>query len=226
MESQQAQLLAALGREIRDQRVLEAIGRVPRHLFVPPEYRYLAYEDMPLPIGAGQTISQPFIVALMTQALELAGTETVLEIGTGSGYQAAILAEIAQRVVTIERVPDLADSARARLVELGYANVEVQLASAASLGWPSEAPYDAIVVTAAAPQVPPSLLAQLREGGRMVVPVGSRWEQELLQVRKEPQGVWTRRITYCRFVPLLGPDGWPQAQGSGARSLPGDADRG
>jgi len=163
-------------RNIRDRRVLAAMGAVPRHRFVPEEHRHLAYSDGPLPIGGGQTISQPYIVALMTQLLLLDGKETVLEIGTGSGYQAAVLAYLAQQVHTIERQSGLAERARAALTNLGIMNVAVHLGDG-SLGLPEHAPYQAILVTAAAPEVPRLLLEQLAEGGRLVLPVGGRLGQ-------------------------------------------------
>jgi protein-L-isoaspartate(D-aspartate) O-methyltransferase len=205
-------LLAEIGATVRDERVLAAMARVPRERFVPPDLVPYAYENRPLPIGYGQTISQPLIVAIMTEALRLEGTEKVLEVGTGSGYQAAILAELAREVVTVERLPELARRAARTLAELGYANVRVYVAGEA-LGWPQEAPYDAIVVTAAAPRVPPSLLEQLGEGGRMVIPVGGRDLQELVLVEKGPRGVRRRNLGPCGFVPLIGPEAWPPGHG-------------
>ena len=187
--------------------MLNAIRRVRRELFVPPAERLRAYEDRPLPIGEGQTISQPFIVALMTQALNLSGTEKVLELGAGSGYQAAILAELAREVITVERIKSLADHARKTLENLGYANVKVYLAEE-TLGWPAGAPYEAIMVTAGAPQIPPNLLDQLTIGGRMVIPVGSMWDQDLLLVLKKKKGFTTNSLTPCRFVPLIGEGAW------------------
>ena len=160
------------------------MSRIPRERFVPPESQHLAYEDSPLPIGLEQTISQPFIIALMTQALELNGSEKVLEVGTGSGYQTAILAELVQLVITVERLPPLAEPAKKVLDSLGYTNIEVHLAGD-TLGWPAEAPYDAIMVTAGAPKVPPDLLGQLVIGGRMVIPIGSRYVQELCKITKQ-----------------------------------------
>ncbi|MBM3149829.1 MAG: protein-L-isoaspartate(D-aspartate) O-methyltransferase, partial [Chloroflexi bacterium] len=195
--------------EISDKRVLQAMARVPRELFVLPDYYHSAYEDIPLSIGFGQTISQPFIVALMTQALKIRGNEKVLEVGTGSGYQTAILAELARWVVSVERIPQLAESARAVLEKLGYNNVEIHLAGT-TLGWPSEAPYNAILVTAASPRVPDSLLRQLAIGGRLVVPVGSRWEQELYRVTKRKGGNSVDRLGGCRFVPLIGDEAWEE----------------
>jgi len=207
LEKDRERLIEHLRHEISDERVLDAVARVRRELFVPRSSRHLAYEDRPLPIGEGQTISQPFIVALMTQSLELVGTEKVLELGTGSGYQAAILAELAREVITVERLPKLALSARRTLNNLGYTNVKVHLAKR-TLGWRAEAPYDAIVVTAAAPRIPKELMDQLVVGGRLVVPVGSRWEQDLLQVIKRKEGTTIKNLTPCRFVPLIGEEAW------------------
>jgi protein-L-isoaspartate(D-aspartate) O-methyltransferase len=166
-------LLRRIALEVRDERVLDAMGRVPREQFVAPHLRAAAYGDFPLEIGYGQTISQPLIVAMMTAALMLDGSERVLEVGTGSGYQAAVLSLLAERVVSVERVVELADSAAERLHRLGYANVEVHAVDDV-LGWPEGAPYDAIIVTAASPEVPRVLLEQLHEGGRLVIPVGGR----------------------------------------------------
>ena len=207
LEREREKLIEHLREEISDERVLNVMARVPRELFVPSSSRQLAYEDRPLPIGEGQTISQPFIIALMTQALELLGSEKVLELGTGSGYQAAILAEIARQVITVERLPSLANTARRTLNKLGYINVQVHLAQR-TLGWRAEAPYDAIMVTAAAPKIPQELLDQLAVGGRLVIPVGSRWEQELLQVTKQKEGFTVKNLTPCRFVPLIGEEAW------------------
>jgi len=205
-------LLAELAATVRDQRVLAAMARVPRERFVPPELLPYAYENRPLPIGFGQTISQPLIVAIMTEALALTGSEKVLEVGTGSGYQAAVLAELAREVVTVERIPELAQRAAQVLAELGYSNVRVQV-SGAELGWPQEGHYDAIIVTASAPRLPRSLLAQLAEGGRMVIPVGGRDLQELLLVEKGRQGTRQRSLGPCGFVPLIGPEAWPAERG-------------
>lgn len=207
LEAARARLIDCLSQEIRDKRVLAVMSRVPRELFVPSDYRYAAYEDMPLSIGYGQTISQPFIVALMTQALELKGSEKVLELGTGSGYQTAILAGLAKWVVSIERVPQLAESARQIVEKLGYTNVDIHTAVEA-LGWPDGAPYEAIIVTAGAPRVPDALLEQLTLGGRLVIPVGSRWEQDLLRVTRKKKGNVVEDLGGCRFVPLIGKDAW------------------
>jgi protein-L-isoaspartate(D-aspartate) O-methyltransferase len=202
-----AKLIEQLGTEIKNKRVLAAMSTIPRELFVPTESRHLAYEDKPLPIGYGQTISQPFIIALMTEALELEGTEKVLEIGTGSGYQAAILARLARRVITTERVKPLAEIAQKLLEEMGYSNIEVHLAED-TLGWRQKAPYDAIMVTAAAPKVPPELIAQLAIGGRLVIPVGSRYVQELCKIRRGRQKNKIDSLGGCRFVSLIGKGAW------------------
>ena len=196
-------------RGVRSAPVLAAMGRVPREVFVPDHLRHLAYVDGPLPIECGQTISQPYIVALMTEALELRGTETVLEIGTGSGYAAAVLACVAAQVHTVERVDALADAAALRLAELGHANVQIHCGDG-TLGWPAHAPYGAIVVTAGGPQVPPALQAQLAIGARLVIPVGRDHEcQELLRVtRRSDQEFDTECLTMVSFVPLLGAQGW------------------
>jgi protein-L-isoaspartate(D-aspartate) O-methyltransferase len=196
--------------EIQDERVLAAFAKVPRERFVEPELQPYAYDDRALPIAHGQTISQPLMVAIMTQALKLTGDEKVLEIGTGSGYQAAILSLLAREVLTVERIPELTETARARLLALGYHNVRVEQAHEA-LGWPEGAPYDAIIVTAGAPSVPQSLVDQLAEGGRLVAPVGDRRLQQLVRVTKAPHGVTLERLGECRFVPLIGgKEGWPE----------------
>jgi protein-L-isoaspartate(D-aspartate) O-methyltransferase len=202
-----SRLIDSLGLEISDKRVLEVMSRVPREEFVPGKYRSEAYEDRPLPIGLEQTISQPYIIALMTQALGLTGNEKVLELGTGSGYQTAILAKLARTVVTVERLEGLATVARQVLDRLGYTNIEFHLAGE-TLGWEAGAPYDAIMVTAGAPAIPPELLAQLGAGGRMVIPVGSRYIQELCLVTRGPRGVRTRNLGGCRFVSLIGKNAW------------------
>lgn len=209
LKKDRERLIQHLRHEIDDEKVLDAMARVPRENFVPSLSRQFAYDDRPLPIGEDQTISQPFIVALMTQALVLSGTEKVLELGTGCGYQAAILAELARQVITVERMHKLARKARQTLKSLGYTNIEVNIATK-ELGWPEEAPYDAIVVTAAAPRIPQGLLDQLAIGGRLVIPVGSRWEQELLQVIMKKEGMTVKNLTHCRFVPLIGEDAWSE----------------
>jgi len=202
-------LLADLAAEVKDPRVVDAIARVPREAFVPPELRQSAYENMPLPIGYGQTISQPLIVALMTEALLLdGGSEKVLEIGTGSGYQTAVLSLLAAHVVSVERIPPLAERAKELLGELGYGNVEIHVGGEV-LGWAPSAPYDAIIVTAASPEVPRELLEQLGQGGRLVIPVGSRDLQELVRIVKTPEGALRHNLGPCRFVPLLGRGAWP-----------------
>jgi protein-L-isoaspartate(D-aspartate) O-methyltransferase len=207
LERTKANLLKYLNREIADKRVIEAMRRVPREAFVPPEQYHVAYDDRPLSIGFGQTISQPFIVAMMLQALEIKGHEQVLELGTGSGYEAAILAELAQKVVTVEYIPELAESARQVLNQLGYTNIEVHVAGK-TLGWPEGAPYDAIIVSAGAPTVPEVLLGQLAWNGRLVIPVGSRWQQDLLKVTKLRKGNRIENLGGCYFVPLVGEGAW------------------
>lgn len=196
-------------RGLTNPRLLDAFRRVPRHLFVPPEARPSAYRDGPLPIGDGQTISQPYIVALMTQLLQLDGTQRVLEIGAGSGYQAAILGQLARSVHTVERLPALAQRATARLQELGYANIFVHIADG-STGWPEAAPYDGILVTAAAPRVPDALLQQLAPSGRLVLPVGGRSGQELQVWERTPGGLQMQNNIPVAFVPLRGKEGWSE----------------
>jgi len=207
LERARENLLKYLDHEIADKRVVEAMRRVPRDAFVPPEQHQVAYDDRPLGIGFGQTISQPFIVALMVQALDLKQSEQVLELGTGSGYEAAILAELAQKVVTVEHIPDLAESAKQVLDKLGYSNIEIHVAGK-TLGWPEGAPYDAIIVSAGAPSVPKVLLEQLAWGGRLVIPAGSRWQQDLLKVTKLKKGNRIENLGGCYFVPLIGEGAW------------------
>jgi protein-L-isoaspartate(D-aspartate) O-methyltransferase len=204
-------LIASLRPEIGDERVLRAMDRVPREEFVPPDLRRLAYDDRPLPIGHGQTISQPMMVAIMTEVLYLKGGEKVLEVGTGSGYQTAILAELVDRVISVERVPQLADEAAERLKRLGYTNVTVHIAGDV-LGRPDDAPYDAILVTAGAPRVPRPLTDQLAPGGRLVIPVGQRTVQQLVSVTREGDALRVRRHGQCRFVPLIGEGAWPEIE--------------
>ena len=196
---------AALGGEPLDPAVLDVMKDVPRHEFVPEEVQAEAYEDRPLPIGYGQTISQPFIVALMTDLLDLEDGDKVLEIGTGSGYQAAVLSPLADEVYSIEIVPELGASAADALERVGYANVETRVADG-YYGWPEEAPFDAIVVTAAASSIPPPLIDQLKPGGRMVIPVGAAFfNQQLMLVEKTGDGmIKTRQILPVRFVPFTG----------------------
>ena len=190
-------------RGIRSPRALAAMGHVPRERFVPASERSEAYADRALPIDCGQTISQPYIVGLMTEALQLAGTESVLEIGTGSGYQTAVLAELANRVVSVERHAELSAQAASVLAELGYGNVQL-IVGDGTLGWPAAAPYDRILVAAAAGAVPPALFDQLREGGILVIPVGDAESQALVSIRKAQGQPQTSRLTGCRFVPLVG----------------------
>jgi protein-L-isoaspartate(D-aspartate) O-methyltransferase len=192
---------------IRDERVLAAMGKVPREKFVAPEFVRDSYADGPVPIGAGQTVSQPYMVAAMVEALEVRPTDRVLEVGTGTGYEAAVLGELAAEVWTIERHAELADRAQHVLTELGYENVHVTCGDG-SIGSPERAPFDRILVAAAAPQAPPSLIVQLEEGGRLVVPVGTRTEQQLQIVRKIGGGPVTSAHVLCCFVPLIGAEGW------------------
>jgi len=196
-----------VGRGILDTRVLEVMRKVPREQFVQEALRDRAYGDHPLPIGEGQTISQPYMVALMTSLLELTGTEKVLEIGTGSGYQTAVLAELSRRVCSVERIPSLAARARATLEALGYTNVWIRIANG-TVGWPDEAPFDRILITAAAPAVPPPLFDQLAEGGRMVLPIGDAAAQTLTVVEKVNGIMHTRQDAGCVFVKLIGKYGW------------------
>ncbi|MBI5197236.1 MAG: protein-L-isoaspartate(D-aspartate) O-methyltransferase [Nitrospirae bacterium] len=194
-------------RGIRDERVLQAMRFVPRHCFVGEDQVDRAYEDHALPIGEGQTISQPYMVAVMTEALGLSEGDRVLEIGTGSGYQAAVLAEMGARVFTVERVEPLARHAGRVLRELGYTNVSVRV-SDGTLGWPEEAPFDGIIVTAGSPAIPEQLADQLVPGGRIVIPVGDRYSQNLIRGVKTPEGLATQNLLACVFVPLLGRFGW------------------
>ncbi len=197
------------GRDITDPRVLDAMREVPRHLFVPEQYRHMAYQDTPLPIGHGQTISQPYVVAVMTQALQLSGHETVLEIGTGSGYQTAILCRLARQVFSLERHSELAERAAEVLEELGYDNVEIHVGDG-SQGLPDMAPYDAILVSAAAPSVPSPLVAQLTPDGRLVIPIGGSDGQWLERIRRR-DGDWEEeRLIPVMFVPLIGKYGFDE----------------
>jgi protein-L-isoaspartate(D-aspartate) O-methyltransferase len=212
-------LVRSLRLDIHDERVLKAFGSVPRERFVPEQLRRYAYEDRALPIGREQTISQPLMVAIMTQALKLTGDEKVLEIGAGSGYQAAVLSKLAREVVSVERIPELAQAALRNLEETGATNVSVYEAGE-TLGRPEDAPFDAIIVTAGAPRVPRSLIDQLAMGGRLAVPVGDRTAQQLVRATKTDRGVSLEKLGECRFVPLIGgKDGWPEREGStnGAR---------
>ena len=197
-------------RDVSDPRVLDAMRAVPRHRFVPSSLLSQAHGDFPLPVGEGQTISQPYIVALMTEHLRLSQGAHVLEIGCGSGYQTAVLSEVVGPrgdVVSIERIPALARSARERLAELGYDNITV-VEGDGTLGHPEGAPYDGIIVTAAAPKAPEPLVEQLGEGGRLIIPVGGSWAQELVAIERQDGGVRKRHICGCRFVPLIGEHGW------------------
>ncbi len=198
-------------RGIRSQRVLDAMASVPRHLFVAPEHGAEAYADAPLSIGFGQTISQPYMVAAMADALSLRGCERVLEVGGGSGYQAAVLSLLARKVVAVESRPALAEAASERLARLGYRNVRIEIGDG-SLGWPADslrdAGYDAILVTAGAPSIPPPLVAQLSDGGRLVIPIGPAEQQELIRVVKQNGRTMQESLFACRFVPLLGRYGW------------------
>ena len=194
-------------RGIRDQPLLDVMGKVPRDQFVAERDRGMAYEDQPLAIGEGQTISQPYIVALMLQVLSLRPSDRVLEIGTGSGYQTALLAELTQHVYSIERHPPLAETARATLERLGYRNISLSIGDG-SAGLPEMAPFDVIVVSAAAPEIPPALVEQLNEGGRMIVPVGPSAAQELQLVRKQGGLAVVTHLDACRFVPLVGVQGY------------------
>ena len=192
-----------LPRGIKNSRVIEAFLKIERHKFIPTEAKRKAYEDFPIPIGEGQTISQPYIVALMTECLDLKGNEKVLEIGTGSGYQAAILAELANQIYTVERIPALAQRAKETLQELGYSNVKVKVDDG-TLGWPEEAPFSRIIITAAAPDVPFPLIEQLAEGGKMVLPLGERFSQVLTIIEKKKGKIKQKAVCGCIFVPLIG----------------------
>ena len=209
-ERAERRMLRLIRRHVRDRRVLDAMRDVPRDEFVPRGLRRHAFDDGALPIGDGQTISQPLIVAMMSEAAALDGRERVLEVGTGSGYQAAVLARLAREVVTVERVGALLRRARATLTRLGVRNVRC-LPAGSALGAPDEAPFDAIVVTAAAPDVPRGLVDQLAEGGRLVIPVGPRARQELLVVTRRGDGRRTRSLGGCRFVPLIGEGAFPES---------------
>jgi protein-L-isoaspartate(D-aspartate) O-methyltransferase len=200
-------LVSSLSSEIRDQRVLTAFSKVPRELFVPSELWAFAYDDRPLSIGYGQTISQPYVAALMTEALELRGGEKVLEIGTGSGYQTAILAELGASVYSTERISELGEAAISLLKKLGCDSVTIRIAHE-ELGWKAESPFEAIIVTAGAPSISPHLLDQLDLGGRLVIPVGSKWEQELLKITKGESGNRVQNLGSVRFVPLIGDGAW------------------
>jgi protein-L-isoaspartate(D-aspartate) O-methyltransferase len=194
-------------RGIHDQAILSAMKEIPRHLFVPPPYDKSAYEDCPLPIGNGQTISQPYIVALMTELLALQQTDNVLEIGTGCGYQAAVLATRVRKVTSIERIPEVAELAKANLAAIGIKNVDV-IVGDGTLGFPQHAPYDGIIITAATPSVPRPLIEQLAEGGRLIAPVGGRDIQELIRINRKGESFKEEHHGGVRFVPLIGKCGW------------------
>jgi protein-L-isoaspartate(D-aspartate) O-methyltransferase len=194
-------------RGIKDERVLTSMGSVPRHMFVSENLQDSAYEDCALPVGEGQTISQPYMVALMTELLELKEDDKVLEVGTGSGYQASVLSMIALEVFTVERVDSLAQRASELLKELGYLNIHVHIGDG-TLGLPEHASFDAIIVTAAAPGIPEAYVEQLKLNGRLVIPVGNRFSQSIYQIRKTPSGISTSISTPCVFVPLIGAEGW------------------
>lgn len=196
-------------RGIKDPRVIAAMKKVPRHHFVEEALQKQAYSDHPLPIGEKQTISQPYMVALMTEALQLNGTEKVLEIGAGSGYQTAILAELAQKVYSVERIRSLAIRARQLLYELGYFNVEIKIFDG-TYGWLEKSPFEAIVVTAGAPDIPQPLIDQLADGGRLVIPVGDAFVQDLIRVTKTAEGIKKEDLGGCRFVKLIGKYGWDE----------------
>ena len=198
-----------IARGIRDPRVMTAMRKVPRHVFVEEALQNQAYSDHPLPIGEKQTISQPFMVALMTEAMQLKGMEKVLEIGAGSGYQTAILAEIAFKVFSIERIRSLTIQARKLLYDLGYLNVEIKF-SDGTLGWVDESPFDAIIVTAGSPGIPQPLVDQLATGGRLVIPVGDAADQELVRITKTEEGTKREDLGGCRFVKLIGQHGWEE----------------
>ena len=195
-------------RGIQSQEVLKVMGTIPRERFIGPDQEDTAYQDRALPLSHGQTISQPYMVAAMTEALKLSGSDRVLEIGTGSGYQTAVLSQLAQEVYTVERIPQLLERARETLGALGMENVHFKEGDG-TLGWPEEAPFHAILVTAGAPRPPKSLKEQLApEGGRLVIPVGDRWVQDLIQVTREGDEFREENLLSCRFVPLLGEEGW------------------
>lgn len=198
-----------LGRGVRDERVLKAMRTVPRHEFLPEAMRGMAYADNALPIGENQTMSQPYMVGLMTELLGLTGPERVLEIGTGSGYQAAVLSQVCQKVYTVERVKVLAEKARIVLDRLGYRNVAIKVYDG-TYGWKEMAPFDAILVTAGSPDIPAPLVDQLKTGGRLIVPVGERTGQRLLKVTKTAEGSLTETSIPCVFVPLIGTHGWKE----------------
>jgi protein-L-isoaspartate(D-aspartate) O-methyltransferase len=196
-------------RGIKDKAVLDAMLKVPRHVFVPWRLKHAAYDDRPLPIGEEQTISQPYMVAVMTELLELNSNSKVLEIGTGSGYQTAVIAEIAKEVYTVERIEKLSDKAKDILIKLGYKNIHFKVGDG-TLGWEEFAPYNGILVTAAAPYVPETFKEQLSDNGKIVIPVGEKFTQKLLVVRKKGSTFFTEEKFFCAFVPLIGKEGWKE----------------
>ena len=207
LEAAKTRLFVALGRELRDERTLNAMERIPREAFIPPGRRHASYDDIAIPIGEGQTISQPFIVALMISSLQVQPKDKVLDVGTGSGYQAAILSRLANEVITVERAPVLFKKAKRTLHNLGFYNVNV-LPAGEVLGCPEKAPFNAIVVGAGAPRIPQELLDQITIGGRLVIPIGSRSEQELVKVVRKKEGYSIHILVGCRFVPLIGRGAW------------------
>jgi protein-L-isoaspartate(D-aspartate) O-methyltransferase len=215
LEEQASQLRAQMvetqirSRGVSDERVLAAMLKVPRHLFIPDADIYSAYADHPIHIGCAQTISQPYMVAIMTELMELKGHEKVLEVGTGSGYQAAILAELAAELYTVERLASLAEKAQRLLADLGYSNIHIVVGDGTE-GFPEHAPYDGIIVTAAAPRLTGPWIQQLAEGGRLVAPVGDRWTQELVVAKKVGGKIEQKSAGGCCFVPLIGEHGWPE----------------
>ena len=198
-----------VARGVKNQRVIAALRKVPRHEFLPEAIRDMAYGDHALPLGEGQTISQPYMVAVMTELLNLKGTERVLEIGTGSGYQSAVLAELCEKVYTVERIKTLAEKARATLNRLGYTKVAIKIYDG-TYGWKEMAPFDAVIVTAGAPDIPMPLADQLRDDGRMVIPVGERYGQLLVKAVKTAKGMVMEKGIPCMFVPLIGNHGWDE----------------
>jgi protein-L-isoaspartate(D-aspartate) O-methyltransferase len=198
-----------IARGVKDARVIAAMRKVARHEFLPDAIRGMAYQDSALPLGEAQTMSQPYMVAIMSELVELKGTERVLEIGTGSGYQAAILAELCEKVYTVERIKPLADRARASLDKLGYRTVAMKVYDG-TYGWKEMAPFDAIVVTAGSPDIPAPLVEQLKVGGRLVIPVGERYGQQLVRMVKTTEGIVTEKSIPCVFVPLIGNHGWKE----------------
>lgn len=200
-------------RGIKNQQVIDVLRKVPRHKFIDQKYLKEAYNDHPLPLAHGQTISQPYIVALMTELLELYGDEKVLEIGTGSGYQTAILAELAETVYSVDRIPELSQEAQQTLRQLGYKNIQLQVRDG-SVGWQEFAPYDRIIVTASAPNIPQPLIDQLKEGGKIVIPLGSSFGQDLVVGEKHKGEMKIFDCGKCVFVPLIGEFGWPEEKGS------------